>query len=228
MPTVHRDWSRQVWLAPDNQDSLQTFIQYPDRAFQSTNARVFKDDKTTTVAVVESQSQQGGVVFKRFNARSKFHLIKRLFRKTRARRCWRMAQHFSAVGIPVAKPLMMLEKRFGPMKFDAFYVTEYIAGAPLLDLLPSLNEQELNRALQSIESIFTIFKNKRLSHGDMKATNLIWFEGQVYLIDLDASRHHKLDLTWRSANNRDKRRFLKNWQSDTALYGRIESMLDSI
>ena len=46
----------------------------------------------------------------------------------------------------------------------------------------------------------------------MKATNLLWVDGALYFIDLDAAKKHAWwSLTWGKAHAKDKRRFLKNW-----------------
>jgi RIO-like serine/threonine protein kinase len=53
----------------------------------------------------------------------------------------------------------------------------------------------------------------RLSHGDMKASNLLLTQsGEVELIDLDAMQEHRYDWTFERAFARDQQRFMKNWQ----------------
>jgi RIO-like serine/threonine protein kinase len=54
----------------------------------------------------------------------------------------------------------------------------------------------------------------RLSHGDMKASNLLLTQsGQVELIDLDAMQEHRYEWTFERAFARDQQRFMKNWQN---------------
>jgi len=212
-----QDWSRVVWCAQDHHSAVHTVIQNPDVAFDQ-NANFFKNDRTTTVALFETQQPLTRYVVKRFNARTFGHAVKRLFRKTRARRCWQMANEFSGKGISVATPALMLEKRFGPLRFNAYYVCEYIEGAPLIEILPSLDEQEVKEVAQCIQDIFGKLKVHRLSHGDMKASNLIWHQSQVYAIDLDAAKCHSNQLSWQRAYRKDRKRFLKNWIDHPKLY----------
>ena len=52
----------------------------------------------------------------------------------------------------------------------------------------------------------------KISHGDMKASNLLWVDSELFFIDLDAARQHHSEASWRRANIRDRKRFLKNWR----------------
>ena len=70
-----------------------------------------------------------------------------------------------------------------------------------------------------------IMQEHKISHGDLKATNLLWVDNQLYFIDLDAARQHKTIASWQRANKRDKKRFLKNWRDTPeleALFARIK------
>ncbi|NND01008.1 MAG: serine/threonine protein kinase, partial [Gammaproteobacteria bacterium] len=71
--------------------------------------------------------------------------------------------------------------------------------------------------VSALQGIFASMREHRLSHGDMKASNLLWLDNQLFLIDLDASRKHRTTLGWRLANHKDRKRFLKNWQSQPEL-----------
>jgi len=65
----------------------------------------------------------------------------------------------------------------------------------------------------AVLSAFEKLAAARISHGDMKATNLLWVDNELFFIDLDAAQQHSpWSLTWRKNHNKDKRRFLKNWQ----------------
>jgi len=64
--------------------------------------KVFKNDKTTSVA--------------------------QLIRPSRAQRCWSMSYKFARAGLNVATPLMMYERRIGPLRLDAYFLNEKLSG----------------------------------------------------------------------------------------------------
>ncbi len=175
-----------------------------------------KHDRTTTVVVGRLGGQS--VVVKRYNPRNQWHRFKRAFRMSRARRCWDMSQSFSAAGLNVAKPVMMVEKRFGPIRGDAFFVSEALDGHELLTRLPEMGSQERMQVKHAITHAFDVFHQHRISHGDLKATNLLWVENQLYFIDLDAAQKHgSWSLTWDRSHRKDRLRFMKNWQDNPEL-----------
>jgi len=68
-----------------------------------------------------------------------------------------------------------------------------------------------------IHDAFSKMREAKVTHGDMKATNLMWVNEQLYFIDLDASKCHCSDLSFARANNKDKKRFMKNWKDKPEL-----------
>ena len=66
---------------------------------------------------------------------------------------------------------------------------------------------------------------QRISHGDLKATNLLWDAGQVLLIDLDAVVQHRSPTTHARAWRRDRTRLLRNWPADCVLQRWLDARL---
>ena len=65
----------------------------------------------------------------------------------------------------------------------------------------------------------------RISHGDLKATNLLWDQGRIVLIDLDAMVQHRSVRQHARAWQRDRSRLLRNWPQDSVLYQWLEANL---
>lgn len=175
--------------------------------------RVLKDDRTTTVASVVFGTKH--VVLKRYNPRNQWHKVKRALRKSRARRCWDMSYVFQQAGLNVSPPLLMLEDRFGPFRRNAYFANELLHGKELLNELPNMDGTGKEAVRLAVYDAFSKMSDARISHGDMKATNLLWVDGELFFIDLDAAeRHGRWSLTWRASHNKDKKRFLKNWDQE--------------
>ena len=171
-------------------------------------SEIIKDDKSTTVGKFEWQDKQ--YIIKRFNARNKGHAIKRSLRRSRANNCWYMSLIFLKYSIAVAKPIAMLERRAFFLKADSFFISEHIDGVEILGWLPEQESSMQIMVKQQMIEIFTIFAKNRLSHGDMKATNLLWSGQKIALIDLDAAKQHSNNILFARAHARDKRRFSRN------------------
>ena len=171
-------------------------------------SEIIKDDKSTTVGKFEWQDKQ--YIIKRFNARNKGHAIKRSLRRTRANNCWYMSLIFLKYGIAVAKPIAKLERRAFFLKADSFFISEYIDGVEILAWLPEQEPAMQIKIKKQMAEIFTIFAKNKLSHGDMKATNLLWSGQEIALIDLDVAKQHSNNILFARAHARDKRRFRRN------------------
>lgn len=214
-PVTRRiDWNSRIWmssyysqLVPVNAEALNELLLDTSSAF--------KHDKTTTVAQVRLADQP--MVLKRYNPRNSWHKVKRALRRSRARRCWQMSYAFSKAGLNVAAPILMLEDRFGPFRLDAYFLNEFIDGQELITALPAMNEEERQKVAESIEDAFKKMKAARLTHGDLKASNLMWSNNKLYFIDLDAAQQHRNPVTWLKGHSKDRKRFLKNWQEDSQL-----------
>lgn len=169
---------------------------------------LIKDDKSTTVVRFEWQGQR--YILKRFNARSVGHTIKRALRQTRASVCWYMSNAFSSAGVNVAQPIAMLEKRIGFLKGTSYFISANVEGEEILHWLPQQSEHIQYEVQQKIRELFAIFATNQLTHGDMKATNLLWSHQEVVVIDLDVATQHRTSFLFARAHARDKRRFCRN------------------
>lgn len=186
-----------------------------DGLLTQVESSLYKSDKTTTVAKVELG--QCSVVLKRYNDRSVWHIIKKALRTTRARRCWQMSEAYGKAGLNVAAPILMYESRLGFIRRHSYFASEFLQGELLLDHLAQLDQCQQQEVALAIQDAFAKMKKHRLSHGDLKATNLIWFEQKLYFIDLDGASQHRTEWGWQRANNRDRKRFLKNWKDEAVL-----------
>jgi tRNA A-37 threonylcarbamoyl transferase component Bud32 len=200
MPYLFSQFSSQVG------ENFAQVLKEPEKLIQQ--GEILKNDKSTTVAKINWHGKS--YIIKRFNARNLGHKLKRALRETRAKCCWEMSYEFSKVGIRVAEPVAMLEIQYGFFKADSYFISEFIEGDELLTWLPRQNKVTISQVNEQLHNLFDKFYGNRLSHGDMKATNLLWSQGEIFLIDLDVARKHFFQIIFKRANDRDKRRFSRN------------------
>lgn len=192
------------WIEPQlkfNRKELDLFID---------GVEPYKHDQTTTVAkVVVGECE---LVLKRYNPRSFTHKIKRALRQSRADRCWQMSYAFARAGLNVATPAFMYEERFFFIRKYAYFANQHLVGDELLQALPNMEKEDQLRVVEAFKGAMQIMQQYKITHGDMKASNLLWVNNQLFFIDLDGARQHNSMLSWKRSNKRDRKRFLKNWR----------------
>ncbi|MFA7291766.1 MAG: lipopolysaccharide kinase InaA family protein [Rhodocyclaceae bacterium] len=181
-----------------------------------------KSGNTCTVARADVPG--GEVVIKRYNLKSVSHALSRFWRPSRAWHSWREAHRLRLFGVATPQPLALVEERFGPMRRRAWLVTEFCPGANLAGHLSADCEPPMAEAA-AITTLFVTLHRLRISHGDLKATNLLWHAGKIWLIDLDACTQHRSDAAYRKAWARDRGRLLRNWPASSALVQWLQKTL---
>ena len=191
------------------------------------DAILFKEDRATTL--YRMPSAVGDLMVKRYNTKNLWHLLRRNFQVSRARNCLEIAEKYSDAGIRVAQPVAMIESRMGPFAGRSWYISRFVDSVMLSDYLDRENWAVPLQSIQGkITALFEIFRNHALSHGDMKATNLLVHDDDLVVIDLDSAKQHGWKFLHRIALQRDKARFLNNWNDQPLLYRHLERELAHI
>ena len=185
----------------------------PDDAMRA--GEMLKDGRTSTVAQVAFGGRS--LVIKRYNLKGLRHVLARFWRPSRAWHSWREAHRLAFFGIATPRPLALVEERVGPFRRRAYLITDHCPGTNLLKMLSADDVPQADVA-RAIQGVFKSLHDLRISHGDLKATNLLWHAGQVFLIDLDAMRQHASSRSHAKAWARDRARFLRNWPSTSCLH----------
>ena len=224
-------WNRCVGWLETNSSGLASLLEATDKKINgkqhlddliSSSSNVLKDDRTTTV--VSGVSKVPNCILKRYNARNLNHVFTRAVRRSRARRCWSMSYVFSQAGLNVARPVFMFEQRIGPLRLDAYFVSEALEGEELLTALPKMGAEEKQAVVVEIKHAFKKMLKAKISHGDMKATNIMWSNNKLFFIDLDASKQHKFSAWSKWRNTKDIRRFLRNWDEQPELLALFDGL----
>ena len=212
--SIKRSWTRFAAVVRTEYQRLASLLAAPDDALAGQT--LLKDGGSSTVgcAVADGKS----VVIKRYNIKGFGHWLTRFWRPSRAWHSWLAAHRLQFLGIPTPAPLAMMEQRFGPLRRRSWLITEYCYG---VDLLRHLGEdgQRLpdDATATALLKLFAQLVEARISHGDFKATNLLWLDGRVILIDLDAMQAHTRNAGWQRAWQKDRQRFIRNWPAASPL-----------
>lgn len=194
--------------------ALQKLLENPDDFFHE---KILKEEKTfidtTTVALTHIDDRY--LVIKRYNIKNFFHGLKQAIRPSRAARCWYYSHLLQTLDINTPHPIAMIEKRFGPFRRQAYFITEYLEGEDGFSIFrdnPADSEKTQIYAGNIIKLIKQLHANL-ITHGDLKATNFIFQGHAPFLIDLDATQQHKNHTKAKRKLNRDRRIFALNWEN---------------
>ncbi len=202
---------------------LQRFIADPDSYIDS--SRLLKDGNSSTVAVVEIDKRQ--YVLKRHNIKSFWHGLSRGLRPSRAYNSWRNASVLQMLGVATARPYLYLEERtLWLFRRRAYFLCEFIQANDLATAWKKEESEVGNKeeVIAMLRKLFRILFDYRISHGDMKATNFLLKEKQLYVVDLDAMLRNKSERRFSEKFAKDLTRFQKNWLGTTLESG-IEQLL---
>lgn len=180
-------------------------------------AAVLKDGNSATV--VRLRLGDRGYVVKRYNHKNAWQALRRNLRPTaRFRRAWCNGQRLHMLHIPTARPLLLLERRFGPLRGVAYLVMEDLGD---LDLATAAaGDTDLDGAVvQGTTTLLRALSAAGLVHGDTKASNFLLTDRGVAIIDLDALREGE------AGRAGDLQRFLANFDGRPALQRRFEQAL---
>ena len=211
--SVVRTSSRFSVVVRSEKEALSALMEDPD-GFMA-RGQLLKDGNTCTVARVDIGGR--ALVVKRYNLKSFRHALSRFWRPSRAWHSWVAGYRLAFYGIPTPAPLAMLEERIGPMRGRAFLVTEFSPGESLLQHLSDDCEPGTAEA-EALRNLFGVLFRLKISHGDMKANNLLWHDGRLSLIDLDSLTQHGSNRAFVRAWRRDRERFVRNWPKQSMLH----------
>lgn len=219
---VSKSASRYCVVLRSEQALLAPLLDDPDSAFGS--APLLKDGGSSTVTRATVGGR--GLVIKRYNIKGPGHWLTRFWRPSRAWNAWQAAWRLQFLGIATPQPLAMIERRIGPLRREAWLITDYCPGPDLFEYMGSEGERAPEPAIaQALLRTFAQLVRAKISHGDFKATNLLWHDDQVQLIDLDAMHSHTREIDWHKAWSKDRARFIRNWPDGTILARWLEANL---
>ena len=199
-------------------DELQAFIKNPDAVFSKPETVMLKDGRSSTVVKANFDGQE--LVIKRYNMKNAWHRMRRMLRYTRAQRSWRLAQKLCLFNVNTALPVAYLESNWLGVRGKSYFVMKYIPGNDVKSYLAEFEQEPYAAAnvMQRVANLLMSLTKLDVTHGDLKATNIIINEhGHPYLIDLDGAIEHLslagLHRAWRS----ERKRFMRNFEDLPAI-----------
>lgn len=213
---------------------LDRFINHPDSFIRQD--KLLKQGNSSTVALVEIDGRE--FVLKRYNIKSFWHGLSRMMRPSRAHHSWRNASVLEMLGVATPHPYLFLEERiFWVFRSRAYFLCEYIAAQDVgtawgmqgasEEADEAWNKTGNEEVVELFRQFLTLMNDYQISHGDMKATNFIISDKQLFVLDLDAMKRHESRSAFAQKFAADLARFRKNW-IDSPLEPFVDSMIKEI
>ncbi|HUT30540.1 MAG TPA: lipopolysaccharide kinase InaA family protein [Sedimentisphaerales bacterium] len=164
---------------------------------------VLKSDGSSYVSRVTCNGKD--IVVKRYNHRGLIHSLRHTIKKSRARRCWLNAHRLGVLNIATPKPLAYIERRKGGLLWESYFITKYVKGQRLYDFLREDSRGCKERAdlAEQLQELLEQLSKHRITHGDLKHTNILVTDNGPVLTDLDAMEVHKLGWRFRLKKRKD-------------------------
>lgn len=221
---VKQRFGRFETVVREHAEQLAPLLNDLDQAIA--DGQPLKKGGSATVAKIDWHGQT--LVIKRYNLKSWLHRVSRWLRPTRAWHSWQGAHRLRTLGIVTPKPLAMIEERFGPLRGRGYLITECSAGLGLVQALEQGDNTTLAALTAELQFLLQRFREHQISHGDFKATNLLWDSHStpsLSLIDLDVIRWHNNPSRWRKHYQKDVTRLLRNWHDTPAILATLKPAL---
>lgn len=186
-------------------DNIDTFVNQP-------HAKMLKAGRSSTV--VKVKIDQHYLVVKRYNIKNIFHWLRRCLRPSRAAHSWQVAQHLRLMGVSTAKPVAFIEKHFLGLRHKSYFIMEYVNGENASHYFEndSIEHAVFDTVAKRILILIRQLAELQMTHGDLKATNILIHHDKPVLIDLDGMQEHPNRLSLQRAYKKEMQRFMKNWQ----------------
>jgi tRNA A-37 threonylcarbamoyl transferase component Bud32 len=167
---------------------------------------MLKDSRTTTVGLLPSPG--GSLFVKRYNYQGLGYALKDLFRPSRARRVWIVANSLRMRGIPTPLVHTYLERRRFGFLLESYLITEGVEGIGLPEWLSRIHKSGASflakrLLITEIASVVRKLHTRGVSHRDLKGRNILILEKvpgrfEPLLVDLDGVRFGRVWLRRRA------------------------------
>jgi len=123
------------------------------------------------------------------------------------------------LGIPTALSYALIEERWGLIRRRSYVLTEYLDAPRAWDIFENecYDDEAKQNWANKIQALFELLKRSQISHGDLKAQNILCADKGPLLIDLDGMRTYQELSNFRRQFYKDIRRFQRSWGHKTVV-----------
>lgn len=175
-------------------NTLRTLLADPDAPFHSPSVRLLKNSRSSTVAEWDMPVAGGvrPVIYKRFRVTDRRDPWLALVRRTAALRSWVYGHGLRDRCLATPRPLLVLHRTSHGLKREGYLLMEKVSAAQelhgfvagLADQEPAERTRLVQETIDQIARLVRRLHRCRISHRDLKASNILVTAESVWLIDL--------------------------------------------
>ena len=167
--------------------------------------QILKNGNTSFISRIQLNGHD--TVVKQYNHKGLWHSLRHTLKGSRAKKCWLFGHRLNGHGIATAKPLGFLEQRKFGLVWQSYILNKFIDGQNIQEYLnrsdtPDNIKEDISKKAQDMLDNLAHFK---MTHGDLKSSNILIHKDTPVLIDLDSMKLHRnrylLKLYQRKMNN---------------------------
>ena len=183
----YRIWSVD---SPEVSPILEQMLPQPEALIRSANALFGRGSSCDAFYV---QLSGHDYFLKRYNCPGLGYSLRNAFRRSRARRVWSLSNRLLSLGVPVARPLILIEERKYRLLGPAYLVTEFYPGYQCLkNLWSTVCREEQNLLVRHTATALAQIHKLGYIHGDTNWDNILFdTKGtvpEIKFVDLDCAR----------------------------------------
>jgi len=166
--------------------------------------RILKEGRTSYVSSLRWNGRD--VVIKRYNHKGFIHSLRHTIKRSRAHRGWLHAHRLRMLKIATPRPLAYIEQRKGSLLWKSYLITEYVKGQKLYDFLrdSKIGQEERSRVTGKVKELLNKLGEHRITHGDLKHSNILITEDGPVLTDLDGMQVHRYGWLYKVYQAKDR------------------------
>ena len=209
----------------DESAELMGFLNQPELIFSQHGTEILKAGRSSTV--IKALIDNKPYIIKRYNMKNSLHWLRRCLRPSRAATSWRLAHLLRHFGVATARPVAFIERRFLGLRWKSYFVMEYVEGSDLASVFShyAKDDSDYDNLAALVVVLFNNLAKLSMTHGDLKATNILIREGCPVLIDLDGMVTHQTQSSLDRAVKKDMKRFMKNWDALPSVRALFQTLL---
>lgn len=203
-------------------------LKNPEAIFSSPDTEMLKAGRSATVVKIKIDGNF--YVMKRYNIKNSLHWLRRCLRPSRALSGWRLAQRLRLMGVSTAKPVAFIEKRFLGLRNKSYFIMEYSDSEHAGEFFRNHADDKATCQFvaQQMMTLFEGLARLRITHGDLKMTNILIINQKPMLIDLDGMREHRSHVSFKRAFQQEIKRFMHNWRDNPTVYNMFKLLVDEV
>ena len=160
--------------------------------------------------IVSCKFEGESIFIKKYQVKSFFHFLRKLFNKTRARISWESSYWLNSAGIRTFEIIGIIERFNAFSTTDSYLISKEIKGNRLDKLV--LTQDTAIKLAQSFSSFFKRLNWIKFNHGDAKKENFYFYNDQLISFDLDVSKRRPINH--KNYLQKDKRRIIRSYKED--------------